>query len=151
VTGINPRVKHYRGHMSGESRRVLCAGAVVRRDDGRILVIRRGHPPSEGLWSIPGGRVEPGETLEQAARREVAEETGLKVTIGPLLGRTDLPTETDAVYDVSDFAATADDDPDTIIAGDDASAVRWVTRAEFDTLDVTPSLPPAFEAWRVWD
>lgn len=137
--------------MVGESRRVLCAGAVVRRDDGRILVIRRGHPPSEGLWSIPGGRVEPGESLQQAARREVAEETGLDVTIDRLLGQTDLPSETDAVYDVSDFAATVNGDPDALLAGDDAAAARWVTRAEFEALDTTPSLPPALIMWGVWD
>jgi len=134
-----------------EEVRVVCAGAVVRRDDGRILVIRRGHAPSKGLWSIPGGRVETGETLEEAARREVAEETGLDVRIGPLLGRTDLPAGPFTVYDVSDFAAVVEGDPDTLVAGDDASDARWVTRAEFDELDVTPSLVPAFAGWRVWD
>lgn len=134
-----------------EEVRVVCAGAVVRRDDGRILVIRRGRPPSEGLWSIPGGRVEPGETLAEAARREVAEETGLDVRIGPLLGRTDLPAGPGTVYDVSDYAATVDGDPDALVAGDDASDARWVTRAEFGALAVTPTLVPAFAAWHVWD
>jgi len=134
-----------------EEVRIACAGAVVRRDDGRILVIRRGRPPSQGLWSVPGGRVEPGETLEEAARREVAEETGLTIRIGALLGRTDLPAGPHTVYDVSDFAATVDGDPDTLVPGDDASDARWVTRAEFEALEVTPTLVPAFAAWRVWE
>ena len=132
--------------------KVSCAGAVVGRSDGRILVIRRGHPPSEGLWSIPGGRVEPGESLEQAAYREVLEETGLEVVIGTLLGRTELPgADSTIVYDVSDFAAQVVGDPDALTPGDDASDARWVTRAEFDALDTTPSLPPALTAWGVWD
>ena len=128
----------------------MCAGAVISRPDGRILMIRRGHPPSEGLWSIPGGRVEPSETLEAAARREVIEETGLDVTIGRLLGRTDLPGSGETGYDVSDFTAEVLGDPDALTPGDDASDARWVTRAEFDALDTTPSLPPALDTWGVW-
>jgi ADP-ribose pyrophosphatase YjhB (NUDIX family) len=135
-----------------EVSKVVCAGAVVRRPDGRILVVRRAHPPSEGMWSIPGGRAEPGETLRATARREVAEETGLDIEVGALLGRTELPGRTpDQVYDVSDFAAVPLGDPDALRPGDDASDARWVTRAELDALEVTATLPPALLAWRVWD
>jgi 8-oxo-dGTP diphosphatase len=56
---------------------VGVGGVVVR--DGRVLLVRRGKPPLEGRWSIPGGTVELGETLEQALVREMAEETGLEV------------------------------------------------------------------------
>src|SRR5436190_190421 len=55
--------------------RVECAGAVVRDDHGRLLLVRRGRPPSAGLWSLPGGRIEPGESAAAAAAREVWEET----------------------------------------------------------------------------
>jgi ADP-ribose pyrophosphatase len=53
-------------------------GAIVVRDS-RVLLIQRGQPPSEGLWAIPGGRVELGETLQEAAEREIKEETGLTI------------------------------------------------------------------------
>src|SRR5579862_2911879 len=66
--------------------RVQCVGAVITDPTGRLLLILRGHEPGMGLWSIPGGRIEPGETDQDAVVREVMEETGLAVTCGPLLG-----------------------------------------------------------------
>jgi 8-oxo-dGTP diphosphatase len=129
---------------------VACAGAVVRRNDGRILVIQRGHAPSQGLWSIPGGRVEAGETLAEAARREVLEETGLAVEVAGLLGRVLLPSGGDDQYDVSDFLASVVGDPDSAEAGDDAADVRWVTQREFDALQTSPGLAAELERWQVW-
>jgi 8-oxo-dGTP diphosphatase len=129
--------------------RVPCAGAVVTRDDGRILVIRRGREPSRGLWSIPGGRVEDGEDFAAAAAREAREETGLTVTVGAALGRVSLPAGDDE-YDVTDFAATVVGDPDTAVAGDDATDVRWVTRTELDSLETSPGLAALLDGWGVW-
>ncbi|MHB1924807.1 MAG: NUDIX domain-containing protein, partial [Acidimicrobiales bacterium] len=63
----------------------ICVGAVVV-DDERLLMIRRGHGPAAGEWSVPGGRVEVGETLAEAVVREVMEETGLEVVCDDLLG-----------------------------------------------------------------
>jgi 8-oxo-dGTP pyrophosphatase MutT (NUDIX family) len=130
--------------------KVRCAGAVVRRDDGRILVIRRAHAPARGRWSIPGGRVEPGEDLATAAAREVHEETGLTVVIGRALGRLALPAGDDE-YDVTDFAATVVGDPDAAVAGDDADDVRWVDREELGVLETSPHLVPTLGQWGVWD
>ena len=129
--------------------RVPCTGAVVRRDDGRILVVRRGHAPSQGLWSIPGGRVEPGEDLVAAAAREVREETGLSVVVGPPLGHVLLPAGEDE-YDVTDFVASVVGDPDAAVAGDDAAAVRWVDRAELESLATTAGLAGQLASWGVW-
>ena len=63
----------------------ICAvGAFVFDPEGRVLVVQRATPPGEGLWSVPGGKLEPSETLAQAVAREVREETGLVVEVGPL-------------------------------------------------------------------
>lgn len=63
----------------------VCVG-VIAVDDGRLLLVRRGRSPAAGEWSVPGGRVEPGETLAEAVVRELAEETGLEGVCGPLVG-----------------------------------------------------------------
>jgi ADP-ribose pyrophosphatase YjhB (NUDIX family) len=129
--------------------RVPCAGAVVSREDGRILVIRRGNEPSKGLWSIPGGRVEPDEDLPGAAAREVREETGLTVAVGAALGTVVLPAGDDE-YQVTDFAAQVVGDPDAFAAADDATEVRWVDRTELEALETSPGLTDHLAAWRVW-
>jgi 8-oxo-dGTP diphosphatase len=130
--------------------RVPCVGAVVRDESGRILVVRRARPPSEGLWSIPGGRVEPGETLVEAVRREVREETGLDVDVQGILGHVDIP-HGELVYEVADFAARVSGNVPPLVAGDDAAEARWVTAAELSDLPTTPQLMPTLAGWGVWD
>lgn len=113
--------------------RVECAGAVVRDAAGRLLLVRRGREPSAGLWSLPGGRIEDGETAAEAAAREVLEETGLTVTVGALLASVEIGD-----YLVHDFAATVDGG--TLRAGDDASDARWCRDDEAALLPLTPGL-----------
>src|SRR5215203_458249 len=62
----------------------IAVGAIVLDAQGRVLLVERGKPPGVGLWTVPGGRLERGETLVQAVAREVREETGLSVEVGTL-------------------------------------------------------------------
>jgi len=118
----------------------LCVGAVAVRDDA-LLMIRRGRPPGQGRWSLPGGRLEHGETVAEAVLRELEEETGLTGLCGPLLGWIELlgDDQTDDHYVVLDFIVTIVDDGDPR-AGDDASEVAWVPIWQVPELDLTDGL-----------
>ena len=130
------------------SRSVIpCVGAVVFDAQGRLLVIQRGHDPGAGLWSIPGGRIEPGETDEQALVRELLEETNLQVMVGKLVGRVRREGPGGTVIDIRDYAATVA--AGTLRAGDDAADARWVTAAELARLEVTEGLIEALTEWGV--
>lgn len=109
--------------MSGVERPAVCVGAVVV-DDGRLLLIRRGNAPGKGLWSVPGGRLERGETLGEAVVRELAEETGLDGLCGPLLGWVEhIDADHHAV--ILDFLVEVLDPVDPR-PGDDALEAAWV-------------------------
>lgn len=127
--------------------RVRCVGAIVLDGQGRLLVVRRGHPPGEGLWSVPGGRIEPGETNAEAVARELSEETGLTVEPGRLVGTVERPGPGGVTYEIHDYAATVSGG--ALRAGDDASEVRWVTPDELRALPTTTGLLDALTAWSV--
>jgi 8-oxo-dGTP diphosphatase len=125
-----------------------CVGAVVHDPDGRLLLIRRGHAPHAGSWSLPGGRVERGETPEQAVEREVREETGLEVRAGDPVGRVQI-LGNGVVYDVLDLACTLVRPGDEPVAGDDAAAVIFADAATLDRLRCTPLLVETLREWGV--
>ena len=125
--------------------RVACAGAIVRDGDGRLLLIRRGQEPGRGLWSLPGGRCEPGEDAATAAVRETFEETGLVVSAGPLVGRVERPGPGGVTYVIDDLACAVTGG--TLRAGDDADEARWVDAGELATLPVTDGLLAALTRW----
>ncbi len=127
--------------------RVRCVGAIVHDGGGRLLVIRRGRPPGEGLWSLPGGRVEPGESDAEAVVRELAEETGLTVVPGRLVGSVDRPGPDGATYDIRDYAATVTGG--TLLAGDDAAEARWADQDELRRLPTTEGLVEILTSWGV--
>jgi 8-oxo-dGTP diphosphatase len=127
---------------------VPCVGAVVHDADGRLLLIRRGHAPHEGLWSVPGGRVEPGESPEAAVVREVREETGLRVRAGAAVGRVRIPAG-GVVYEVTDLACTLEGSDQRPVAGDDASDVMFADAAALERLSCTPRLVETLGGWGV--
>jgi ADP-ribose pyrophosphatase YjhB (NUDIX family) len=119
---------------------VVGVGAVIVRD-GRALVVKRGHEPRKGEWSLPGGLVELGESLVDALRRELREETGLEVEIGPVIETFDRIHRDDRGrvryhFVIVDFLCTADNATPT--AGSDAEAVAWVRADELDAYGISP-------------
>ncbi|MEO3826165.1 NUDIX domain-containing protein [Actinomadura sp. B10D3] len=127
--------------------RVRCVGGIVRDGEGRLLVVRRGRPPGVGQWTIPGGRVEPGEDDQAAVARELREETGLDVAVGALAGSVSRPGPDGVTYDIHDYMATVVGG--TLRAGDDASDVRWASPDDLRDLPMTPGLLDALALWGV--
>lgn len=107
-----------------------------------MLVVRRGTEPGRGLWSVPGGRVEPGESDREAVVRELAEETGLVVEAGDLVG-----TVVRGPFQIADYACTVVGG--TLRAGDDAADVRWVDAAAFAALPLVEGLAETLDGWGV--
>jgi len=108
-------------------RPVLCVSVMVQHE-GRVLLVQRGRPPAAGFWAFPGGRVEAGEKLADAAAREVHEETALEVSVGEAFERAEIiqRSEGGAIeshYVIIVFAAQylAGD----VTPGDDAAAAAW--------------------------
>lgn len=116
-------------------------------EEGRLLVVRRGRPPGEGLWSIPGGRVEPGESDAEAVAREVREETGLLVRVGDHAGTVRRPGPAGVTYEVHDYTATVAGG--TLRAGDDAADARWMSVAELRGVPTTTALVETLLEWGV--
>ncbi len=107
---------------------IIGVGVVVWKD-GRILLIRRGRPPREGQWSLPGGRQKLGETVRETATREISEETGLEIEVGELLDVVDA-VNPDASGKIEYHYTLVDFDADWIAgeakAGGDAAEVAWI-------------------------
>ena len=105
----------------------IGVSAVVFNTSGCILLIKRNKAPALGLWSIPGGRHEAGESLQEACRREVFEETGLSVDVQDIVAVVERRIES-FHYVVIDFIATLNGTDDSIqpVAQSDVSEACWV-------------------------
>jgi 8-oxo-dGTP diphosphatase len=106
--------------------RIVVAASAVAVVDGRLLLVRR-SPELEraGSWAVPGGRVEPGESVPEAVVRELYEETGLRAECGEFVGWVERIGE-GFHYLILDFRVSLLDPPDRTVAGDDADALAWV-------------------------
>ena len=117
----------------------VAVGAIVFKDH-KVLLVRRGKPPAENLWAIPGGRVEVGETLQEATEREILEETGVTIrALEPVYTfdviDQDARGRTRFHYVIIDLSADyVRGEPR---AGDDAAAARWVSSDELAALKVS--------------
>ena len=127
--------------------RIRCVGAIITDDAGRLLLIQRGHEPEEGRWSLPGGRVRPGESDLAAVAREVREETGLHVEPGRLIGAVERPAPGGAVFDIYDYAASISGGQ--LVAGDDAAHARWIDPGDIGQLSLTSGLADTLAEWGV--
>jgi ADP-ribose pyrophosphatase YjhB (NUDIX family) len=118
---------------------LVGVGAIIIEDD-RVLLVKRAHPPLQAQWSIPGGVLEVGEMVREAALREAREETGLIVEPGELLGVYDrilynAEKRVQYHYVLIDFLCSRVGGE--LLAADDAAAVRWFTREELPRLNLT--------------
>lgn len=119
------------------------AVSVALERDGRYLLVLRANPPAQHMYAFPGGRVDPGESLEDAALRELEEETGLKASNPRPFATFDLPSRRADGSLSSHFLLTvflADDPGGGPIAHDDAKAVGWFTPDEIRMLPVPESM-----------
>lgn len=113
----------------------LTVDVVLSSRSGTLILIRRKFPPFQGMWALPGGFVETGETLEEACLRETMEECGVKAEITGLVGVYSDPARDPRGHTVSVvFAATAVEF--SIEAGDDAAEAREFTREELDSVEI---------------
>lgn len=114
----------------------VAVGALVLHE-GRLLVVERGNPPAKGMWALPGGSVELGETMAEACEREVREETGVVVRAGKVVHSFDAIVREDdgrvrfhyVIVDLECAYVCGE-----VQAGGDARSARFVTRDEFRTL-----------------
>jgi 8-oxo-dGTP diphosphatase len=126
----------------------VCAGAVAVVDGCLLLVRRAAGSAGAGLWAVPGGRVEPGETVAAAAVRELREETGLRATCGDFVGWVERIGD-GYHYVILDFRVSVLDPAERAVAGDDAEALAWVPLDEVATWPLVDGLAEFLAAHRV--
>jgi ADP-ribose pyrophosphatase YjhB (NUDIX family) len=111
---------------------------------GRLLLVRRGNPPSLDRWCEPCGRCHPGESARDACVRACREETGLDVRVLRPAGAATI-VDDGIVYDIEDFVCEVVGG--TLRAGDDAAEVRWVDGPEFGRLELATGVFEALSRW----
>ena len=119
-------------------------------ESGKVLLVRRGRGAYLGHWSLPGGKVEPGEPLRAALVREFAEETGLTVEVERLADVNEA-IDPEGAWHYVIVSYFVDVKGGTPRAGDDAGDLRWVEREELSGLTLTPGLEGYLDQFGCWD
>ena len=136
------------------SQPVVGVGAVILQGDA-VLLIQRGNEPLKGIWSIPGGALEVGESLIDGVRREVREEVGLEIEVGEIVEVFERVTRDEQGvvryhYVLIDFVCRPTGG--ALAAGDDADDAKWVTASDLTAIEVTAGTPAVIEkAFRMRD
>jgi len=123
--------------VSSSAGPICCVGAVLVRNQ-KILLIQRKNSPAKNLWSIPGGRLNQGESWQAAVEREVREETALVASCGSLIGWVERKYD-DRRYLIADFQIEADN-LEEASPGDDAIDLVFASRRQLGELELTPGL-----------
>jgi 8-oxo-dGTP diphosphatase len=123
----------------------VCAVGAIVLDKGELLLVKRDREPARGRWSLPGGRVEWGESLAEACAREVREETGIEIDVEGLAGIAerivaDDDGTTEYHFVIHDYWARPHGAREPLVAGDDASEARWVPVAGLSDMALTAGL-----------
>lgn len=139
--GGDERVPEPRG---SKDRHPEVAVGAVALEENSILLIRRSQPPSVGMWSLPGGRVALDETMADAVRREVQEETGLLVDVGDIAGVVERTYPDEGFhYVIVDYFVTVTGGD--LRPGADAAEARWVDLQQIEALPLVPRLVEALK------
>lgn len=118
---------------------------MVHDGEHRLLLVRRANEPGRGRWSLPGGRVEAGETDEQAVTREVLEETGIAVAVDHHVGSVTRVAPAGTRFDIHDYRCRMVGG--ALQAGDDASDARWCDANTLTTLPLVDELLDVLSGW----
>ena len=117
-----------------------------------MLLVRRARNPGRGRWSVPGGKVEPGETDTEALIREIHEETGLLVRVGEFVGRVDRAAPEGGVFHINDYLCHVSGG--ILTAGDDAAEAAWIDQETFADMErdgeLVDELAPTLRGWGVY-